>query len=361
MGNKSVRCLLDSGAAFSVLHKQVFNSIKTKVELVKSNIQLQSATGSSLNVLGKACINFKINDLNLSQSFIIVDNLSQKCILGRDFLKANDCSLYFDLNAVRIKGEFISLQDDRFVASIVRAKQTTILKPNSTNELVGKLKDTPSISINCIYEICPVQKGFMYDEPNVELAPSLINLKGNRIVPVSITNKSNTTIRIKKGCIIGNLKSKQDFTVDSVFDKTEGLRVPNQTSSNDNESCDLSEIHSTEQQSGQIRKCAESEENVSQSNLDRPKQSADKIKRRLVESRQKLRGLQAHLLREAHKLKVTENETSRAEMSVAYNDSRGKIESELCRDKQKSSAGNMSVHAVNEKKDLEEGMIMSRE
>lgn len=55
MGNQKFRCLVDTGAEASVMHERVFRKLKG-VTLRKKDVDLQTANGSVLNVLGVADI-----------------------------------------------------------------------------------------------------------------------------------------------------------------------------------------------------------------------------------------------------------------------------------------------------------------
>ena len=195
---------MDTGAAVSLIHKRLYESLKINSRIEPTNLTLQSASGSRLNVLGTTVLKFKVNRLELQHTFVIVNNLSRNCILGKDFLAANSCRIYFDLNCIRIKGEYVAMQEDKCIASIIRLSKTTVLKPQTVYRLQGKLKNNPSITNNVDYEVCAVDTGCISQEPNLQLSNALIYLRSSRRVPVVITNHSNKHVRLKRGCVMLN-------------------------------------------------------------------------------------------------------------------------------------------------------------
>ena len=217
IGKLNFRALVDTGAGTTVIHKRVYDSLSKKPPLQKTKICLESATGTPLNILGYAEIRFKINNIHLIHNCIVVDNLRRNVILGRDFLSANSCRIYFDLNGIKIKDTIVPLQDDRCIASIIRLKRTTILKPQSINQLQGKLKHNPSLDIQTDYQVCEIKSGYVYNEPCLLSTPSIVHVNNNRTVPVLLTNFSNKTIRLKRGCILGQLQSISSYSVESII------------------------------------------------------------------------------------------------------------------------------------------------
>lgn len=170
--------------------------------MTQSNLTLSSASGHSLNVIGTANIEFSMGKLKLKFPFTIVDNLSRNCILGKDFLGANSARIYFDLNAVKVKGHYVPLEDDLAVASVVRLCKKVVLKPQTSYKLPGKVKLHPLFKENQEYMIGSIDKGFIYQEPFLHVSNSLVTLGQGRRVPLLLTNYTNKTIQLKRGCVV---------------------------------------------------------------------------------------------------------------------------------------------------------------
>ena len=82
-GKQRFGCLLDTGAETSVLHERMFRGLKG-VTLRKKDVDLQTANGSALKVLGVADIDFKLGDKDFRHSSVVVSNLNRNIILGND-------------------------------------------------------------------------------------------------------------------------------------------------------------------------------------------------------------------------------------------------------------------------------------
>ena len=125
---------------------------------------------------------------------------------AKDFLAKNSCRINFDLNCIRIKDQYVPLQNDICIASLVRLCKTVTFKPQTTYRLPSKLKQNPSIPENSVYEVTAVEKGFLTSDPYIKLTLSLSTVTNKRRVPVIITNFSNKIIRVKRGCVLGRVR-----------------------------------------------------------------------------------------------------------------------------------------------------------
>ena len=127
--NRKYRSLLDSGAEMSLCHRRVYQSLSFPPRLLKKNISLQSVTGQLLKVDGCATLTLKIAGIKIEHTFIVVPELNRNIILGRDFLQQNQVRLYFDLNKMRIRNNYVDLEEDSHIASLVRLKQKVVVRP----------------------------------------------------------------------------------------------------------------------------------------------------------------------------------------------------------------------------------------
>ena len=107
IGKQKFRCLVDTGAECSLMHRRVYDNLKNKPKLLKKNINLQSANGTQLKVDGCVNVQFRIGGTDLSQDFYVIRDLNRNLILGLDWLKQNNVRIYFDLRSLRINGKNI--------------------------------------------------------------------------------------------------------------------------------------------------------------------------------------------------------------------------------------------------------------
>jgi len=208
VGGQTVRCLVDSGASFCLIHKRIFEAIKPRPEIQQTNIQLKSASGDEVNVLGSAHLTLKFNKkLSVKHTFIISENLSRNMLLGKDFLAEKNCRVYFDLNCIKIQDQFIALANDTEIASIARLQKAVTLKPNTVNYLSATIRLNPKTHAGDTFETRPTNIGFLHNEPMLQLTGSLfvVGNKNKHILPVIITNHTDRPFRLKRGCAVASV------------------------------------------------------------------------------------------------------------------------------------------------------------
>ena len=107
--------------------------------MVKKNISLQSITGQSLKVDSCVTLPLKIAGIKIEHTFVVVPEINRNIILGRDFLQQNQVRLYFDLKKMRIKNNYVDLEEDSHIASLVRLKRKVVLRPQTMAVCPAKL------------------------------------------------------------------------------------------------------------------------------------------------------------------------------------------------------------------------------
>ena len=213
-----LRCLLDTGAEKTLMHERVYNMLKYKPPLSKKKIVLQSANGSEVHVLGSVVLSFKIGGLKLEQEFLVVSNLNRNIILGNDFLVKNSARLYFDLKQIRLKGSYyIPFENDVFISSIARLSKTILLKPNTAYLVKAQIKALNPLKKDALYELEKLEKGFISEQPEIQLCESVSNLTNTRFFPVQLVNNSTKHIRLKRGCVLGTLQEAK--IIDSIWNE----------------------------------------------------------------------------------------------------------------------------------------------
>ena len=101
-------------------------------------VHLQSVNGGKLHVHG--CINlaFKIGKTEMQHRFYVVNKISRNVIIGRDFLYDKNVRLYFDKQCLRINNDYIKLENDYAISSLIRLKQDTYLPAYTSTLCTGK-------------------------------------------------------------------------------------------------------------------------------------------------------------------------------------------------------------------------------
>ena len=207
VGGQNVRCLVDSGASFSLIHKRIFKALRPRPVLQQTNIQLKSASGDIINVSGSALLTLKFsNKLSVQHTFIVSENLSRNMLLGKDFLAEKNCRIYFDLNCIKIQDQFIALANDTEIASIARLKKAVTLRPYTINYLPATVRLSAK-HMGDTFETSPTQIGYLQNEPMLQLTGSLfvVGNKPKHTLPVIITNHTDRPFSLKRGCAIATV------------------------------------------------------------------------------------------------------------------------------------------------------------
>jgi hypothetical protein len=208
-----VRGLIDTGSEVTLLSEKLFRQIPVRTKLKRTNINLQSVSGSSLKVIGSSHINFTLGKQKLTHEFIIVKDINRNCILGRDFFNRFSARIYFDLKRIRINGEYIPIENDIHIASLVRTCRTITIKPYTTVTTMGKVKRNSTLSEGK-YDLHLISD-CINDQPGFYLMDSLVTVTDNRRFPLCLVNTTGQTLRLCKDTIVGKLDRL--FEVNSTF------------------------------------------------------------------------------------------------------------------------------------------------
>ena len=204
-----LRSLIDSGADKSMIHERVYNMLKHKPTLRKEKVNYQSVTGNDIKILGNTTLEFKIGGAKVQQEFTVA-NFNRNVILGTDFLTKFGARIYMDLKQMRIKIDkslyYIPFENDVYVSSIARLSKTTLIKPYTIYLVKAQLKTTHPFDKDLCYQITKTEKGFIADQPELEISNTISNLKDNKFIPIQITNNSGRYFKLKRGCVLGKIE-----------------------------------------------------------------------------------------------------------------------------------------------------------
>ena len=97
-------------------------------------------------------------------------------ILGLDFLQKHNARIYLDLERMRIDEEYIELDENVHIGSIVRLADSVILPPQTKITVEGKVKRDGYFSPGQLGEIIQDERCWMVDEPGLTIANSVSDL-----------------------------------------------------------------------------------------------------------------------------------------------------------------------------------------
>ena len=148
MEKQKFRGLKDSGAHISFIRRDVYDSLRRKLKLIRQPTNVQSVKGNPLEIDGYIYLKFVIGGTTMTQRFYVSRNMNRKVILGNNWLTENGVRTYHDLRCLRVNGTYVQLQMDIYVTSIIRAK--IVMKSQTTIICQCRARSTPDLlEINC--------------------------------------------------------------------------------------------------------------------------------------------------------------------------------------------------------------------
>ena len=117
------RGLVDSGADISLIRRDVYDSLRRKLKLIRQPTNVQSVNGDPLEIDGYIYSKFVIDGTTMTQQFYVSRNMNRKVILGNKWLTENGVRTYHDLRCLTVNCTYVQLQMDIHVTSIIRAKK----------------------------------------------------------------------------------------------------------------------------------------------------------------------------------------------------------------------------------------------
>ena len=210
IGKQRYRTLVDTGAECSLMHRRIYDQLKNKPRLINKKVCLQSANGTELKCDGCITVQICIGGTEMSQDFYVIRDLNRNLILGLDWLKQNNVRIYFDLKCLRINGKHYVNLEDIHIASTVRMKKTCLIKPQTAMICYGKLRENPDLPVGQSYEITQIDKGFLVNQPGLQIINTVSTLAKDRSLPLLIVNNTNKFIKIYRHGLLAKISRIQN-------------------------------------------------------------------------------------------------------------------------------------------------------
>lgn len=109
-GEKRLYTLFDSGANLSCIHPDFVKDIETPVNLGRVRRIARASEGHYIEVTQVVRLDFYINDVLLSDEFLVVPALSEETIIGSATLKKWRIKLDFERDTVFVDPKVAKLQ-----------------------------------------------------------------------------------------------------------------------------------------------------------------------------------------------------------------------------------------------------------
>ena len=164
----------------------------------------------------------------MSQDFYVIRDLNRNLILGLDWMKQNTVRIYMDLNCHRINGKhYVNLEEHIHIASTVRMKRTCLIRPQTAMICYGKVRENPDIPAGQSYEISQIDRGFIVNQPGLQIINTVATLSKNRSLPLLIVNNTNKFIKIYRHGLLAKISRIQNNV--NITNVTQYFKIKNVT------------------------------------------------------------------------------------------------------------------------------------
>src|SRR5258708_3076109 len=109
-GEKTLYTLFDSGANLSCVHPDHIKDLETPVHLGRVRRLYTANEGHFIEIKERVTIDFYINDILLSDEFLVVPNLTEEAIIGAATLQKWRIKLDFEHDKVIVDPKVAKLQ-----------------------------------------------------------------------------------------------------------------------------------------------------------------------------------------------------------------------------------------------------------
>jgi len=202
--------LLDTGSARSLIEHSFATKLKLKTKPLTQDQphNLYNASNEEMPIIGIVEIPLKIGGLIFVQSLLVVNNLSYRCLLGRDFCTAASVHIDFTNQTVSLCDDVLSvnmLQDFKKTFNLISTVNNITLQPNSEHLIavrLGKPDHSIQNDLACLVYPFPAIEKQQYI-----VGRSLVKNPGRRSFLIPLINPQNNTVKIKARTPIAQLNN----------------------------------------------------------------------------------------------------------------------------------------------------------
>lgn len=109
-GEKHLYTLFDSGANLSCINPDHIHDLETPITIGRTRLLGTASEGHYIEVKERIIIDFYINDILLSDEFLLVPGLSEEAIIGAATLQKWRIKLNFEYDTVEVDPKVARLQ-----------------------------------------------------------------------------------------------------------------------------------------------------------------------------------------------------------------------------------------------------------
>lgn len=110
LGEKNIYTLFDSGANLSVISAECLTDLESPVKLHAAKKMATAAEHHYVEVTHRVTLDFYLNDIELSDEFLVIPNLSEDAIIGAATMQKWRIKLDFEHDKVIVDPKVAKLQ-----------------------------------------------------------------------------------------------------------------------------------------------------------------------------------------------------------------------------------------------------------
>ena len=200
INGKTTRCLVDTGAAVSVLDAdhmlELYDGQPPPLKPSESRL-LKTVSGENLPVRGILCTSISIAGGNYPCEFKVLEGVTYKGVLGRDFLRATRANISFEKYTLQLKDKApVTFSEDLLV---LIAPVTYVIPPRSETVIPAKIKgEVPPGAIGLIESVPRLAERY-----HLQGAAALVKVTEGETVPFRLINPTSKPITLYKGASLG--------------------------------------------------------------------------------------------------------------------------------------------------------------
>ena len=217
--------IIDSGASRSVINDDfasilVLNKDADEIK-TENKINLQDANGNRMICNGTVQISFSYGDTVFQEQFTRVKKLSQKVILGLDFLISNKIKVDYDKSEVIMNSKQITIPltvTTKILDSVLFVSETVKIESNRAKFIeVNHQRNDPMVNATREGLITDLQDKFK--DQNIRIQSAVVSIKNGK-TQIFVQNKSSDVVLLKKNTKLAKVShlTREKINSDSKID-----------------------------------------------------------------------------------------------------------------------------------------------
>lgn len=223
--NIQFKALLDTGSTISAINSQTLKRIQKRTDTLQNSAIsfITGAGGTAHNVNGKIDLKIKIADLNLVQTFYVIQDLCQPIILGTDFMEKQKACIDWGTRSLYLQEGSTHVNLINIGQGVARVVKTVNIPPNCFANIPVKISRTETNETILLEPVSTNQK-------QLAMAKCLVINRQKRVV-MQVANASTNDLCLKAGTIVARANKVHKHNIysmneDKTTEKGECKKVP---------------------------------------------------------------------------------------------------------------------------------------